>query len=543
MSYGKTGTWFYLFGLICMAVFIPLSKYAMSVTQFYLLAVWILVGVPMADIHRMFPEKRFLPRLFSQISTSFCYIGRNVKERFTTFLHNKTALVLSSLFLIHVIGLIHTADFDYAAKDLRTKLPLILFPIVLSSMKPLTRKQTDIVLWFYIAAIIFGAAFSTEKYLSKNFTDVRELSVFISHIRFCLSLVFGTFILACFMVTRKYPIALKIIMVALILWFLWLIVIFESLIGVIILAVIPILIFIYFMIKKCRPVTNIAVFSSILIILVIGSMTAVKTIKRNLIPEKVDFSTLDQTTKSGNPYRHDTVNFMIEEGRYPGLYICESELEEEWNKVSDVDFRDIEFQCLIRYMNSKMLRKDAEGISQLTKEDIHNIENNVGNWNYIYNPSIKTRLSKMFIAYQVYINTHNANGSSELQRIEYIKASLNIIKDNLIFGVGTGDLPDAFKNYYEETNSNLLPQYRLRSHNQYLSITVGLGIVGLLWFLFTLFYPVIFDKKSHNPIYIIFLLIMLLSMLTEDTIESQAGVTLFAFFNSFLLFNKTNDND
>ncbi len=114
MNYGKTGTWFYLVGLIGMAVFIPLSKYAMSVTQFYLLAVWILVGVPMADIHRMFPEKKFLPRLSSQISTSFCYIGRNIKERFTAFLHNKTALVLTSLFLIHVIGLIHTSDFDYA---------------------------------------------------------------------------------------------------------------------------------------------------------------------------------------------------------------------------------------------------------------------------------------------------------------------------------------------------------------------------------------------------------------------------------------------
>ncbi len=422
-------------------------------------------------------------------------------------------------------------------------MPLILFPIILSSMKPLTRKQTDTVLWFYIAAIVFGAALSTEKYLSKDFVDVRELSVFISHIRFCLSIVFGTFILACFMVTRKNPIALKIIMAALILWFLWLIVIFESLIGVIILAVVPIVMMIYFMIKRCRPAVNIAVFLSLLIILAFGSMSVIKAIKRNLIPEKVDFSTLDKTTKSGNPYKHDTISFMIEEGKYPGLYICKSELEEEWNKVSNVDFKDISFQCLIRYMSSRNLRKDAEGISQLTKEDIHNIESGISNWNYIYNPGIKTRLSKMLIAYQVYVNTHNANGSSEFQRIEYIKASLNIIKDNLIFGVGTGDLPDAFANYYEETNSNLLPQYRLRSHNQYLSITVGLGIVGLLWFLFTLFYPMIFDKKSHNTIYIIFLLIMLLSMLTEDTIESQAGVTLFAFFNSFLLFNKTTDND
>lgn len=74
----------------------------------------------------------------------------------------------------------------------------------------------------YIASIVFGAIFSTEKYLSKDFLDVREISVFISHIRFCLSIVFSIFILAYFIVTRKYHISLKIIMMALILWFLWL---------------------------------------------------------------------------------------------------------------------------------------------------------------------------------------------------------------------------------------------------------------------------------------------------------------------------------
>lgn len=543
MSYGKIGTGFYLLGLISMAVFIPLSNYGMSVTQFYLLAVWILVGVPMADINKMFPEKSLLPRLSSQIAVSFRYIGCNIRERFNTFLHNKTALVLSSLFLIHVLGLIHTADFDYAAKDLRTKLPLLLFPILLSSMKPLTRKQTDIVLWFYIASIVFGAIFSTEKYLSKDFLDVREISVFISHIRFCLSIVFSIFILAYFIVTRKYHISLKIIMMALILWFLWLTFVFESLIGFVLLTVIPSLIIIYFTIKKGNTTVKIIVFSLILVVFSIGSLKTFKIIKENLFPGKIDFSTLDKTTKLGNPYIHDTVNFPIEEGRYSGLYICESELEEEWGKISDIDFKDIDYQSIIRYLNSKNLRKDAEGLSQLTKEDIQHIENNIDNYNYIYNPGIMTRLSKMLVAYQRYKKTKDANGSSEFQRIEYIKASLNIIKDNLIFGVGTGDLPDAFENYYEESDSKLLPQYRHRSHNQYLSITVGLGIIGLLWFLFTLLYPIIFDKNSRNFLYVTFLLIMLLSMFTEDTIESQAGVTLFAFFNSFLLFNNTTDKN
>ena len=129
------------------------------------------------------------------------------------------------------------------------------------------------------------------------------------------------------------------------------------------------------------------------------------------------------------------------------------------------------------------------------------------------------------------------------QRIEFIKASLNIIKENILFGVGTGDIANAFANYYEETNSKLLPENRFRSHNQYLAITVAFGIVGLLWFLFSMFYPIFADKKNRNYLYLIFIFIMALSMLTEDTLETQIGVTLFAFFNSFLVFTRDFDSN
>ena len=51
------------------------------------------------------------------------------------------------------------------------------------------------------------------------------------------------------------------------------------------------------------------------------------------------------------------------------------------------------------------------------------------------------------------------------------------------------------------------------------------------------------DKKNRNYLYLIFMFIMMLSMFTEDTIETQIGVTLFAFFNSFLVFAMPLDVD
>ena len=93
-----------------------------------------------------------------------------------------------------------------------------------------------------------------------------------------------------------------------------------------------------------------------------------------------------------------------------------------------------------------------------------------------------------------------------------------------ILGVGTGDIVDAFADYYEETNSKLKPEYRFRSHNQYLAITVALGVLGLLWFLFSMFYPILADKKNRNYIYFVFLFIMALSMFTEDTSSIVASL-------------------
>lgn len=94
----------------------------------------------------------------------------------------------------------------------------------------------------------------------------------------------------------------------------------------------------------------------------------------------------------------------------------------------------------------------------------------------------------------------------------------------------------AFDNIYEEMNTALKPEFRWRSHNQYLSIFIAFGIFGFIWFLFSLIYPLIRLKRYHQYFYSIFLVLMLLSMFTEDTIESQDGVTLFAFFNALLLF-------
>jgi len=99
----------------------------------------------------------------------------------------------------------------------------------------------------------------------------------------------------------------------------------------------------------------------------------------------------------------------------------------------------------------------------------------------------------------------------------------------------------AFQNQYNEMNSKLDKHSRLRTHNQYLSIWVGLGFLGFLCFLFVLFYPPLYLKSFDNIYYFIFFIAFVVSMITEDTIETQAGLTFYVFINSFFLFLVNSD--
>ena len=538
VEYGKTGTYFYLLGLILVVISLPTSRFVLSLSMVYLLVLWFLLGLDMRSISEMYPEKPFLTRILSRIVFSFKGLWRNIKTRFNDFIHNKVAVVMASVYVMHLLGLIYTYDFPSAFHDLRIKLPLLIMPLVLSTMKPLDRKQFDTVLWFFIAAVFFVTVLGTVKFIRRDFVDVRELSPFINYIRLALCIVFSIFVLGYYLVKRNHSLMIKSSMVFMIIWFLWQITVFESFTSVLVIAALCFVLVMYFIFRSTK--TNVKICMVVAIVVVAGVVIyfPYKVAKDYMNPAKVDVTQLDTHTKLGNPYVFDTMAFGVEDARYVVLYLSKNEMLDAWNKRSvkkiNSEWDDV-YRTLVRYLTSKDLRKDAEGVEHLTENDIRNIENGVANYNYIENPGFKTRIMKVMVAYSNYERNGDANGSSVFQRVEYIKASFDIIKDNPVFGVGTG-IVKVFADYYEDTNSKLKPEYRLRSHNQYLAIMVAFGVIGLLWFLFSMFYPLIADKRNRNYLYMVFLFIVMLSMFTDDTLETQVGATLFAFFNSFLVF-------
>ena len=90
---------------------------------------------------------------------------------------------------------------------------------------------------------------------------------------------------------------------------------------------------------------------------------------------------LDKLTENGGVF-DDRMDFkIIENHHYVWYYVCWEELKTGWNDLSEYDFEGQDkkgqpmYGTLIRYMASKGLRKDLEGLQALSDEDLRKVEN------------------------------------------------------------------------------------------------------------------------------------------------------------------------
>jgi hypothetical protein len=235
---------------------------------------------------------------------------------------------------------------------------------------------------------------------------------------------------------------------------------------------------------------------------------------------------------------------FTENGHFYGLYQCEPELKKAWNTRSKVAYDSLDQKeqlvnlTLMRYLTSKNLSKDSAGVWQLSQQDINHIEKGIPNYKIPQMNPMESRAYQVYCEYQSFTEGYNSSGHSLTMRIHYWQAAMLIIKDHFFTGVGTGDVEDAFQAKYVEIDSPLELPWRHRAHNQFLTMMVAFGIFGVAYFLFWLFAPAFLKKGKLHPVYFAFLFILLISMLFEDTLETQAGLSFAVFFSSLFLLEE-----
>ena len=536
----------YFWGLVLMVIALPFSRYMMSVAQFMLSGILILEFSSKEKVSKFFSRYPGYVSLFLFVPASIYWIFLGLGNIFRAFFkkENLPAIVFSSLYLLHAMGLFFTVDFDYALKDLRVKLPLLVLPIIFSVSESIDYKKFRKLMLLFSTAVIVGTFISLYIMFTREIESLRDISIFISHIRFGLLISIAIFTLAYFALrSDEFSKPVRLLFIGGIGWLAFYLLLSASMTGLIVLIIALFAMAIHYTLKKknfySRIATVVLLLAPVVIfVFIMGIVSDVFKI------HKQDFSSLDKQTASGNYYYHDTTNLQTENGHYVWIYIATDEVRKAWNGVSSLEFdgKDNKGQVfkytLYRYLTSKGLRKDAEGISALTQDDIKLIEDGEASTHYHEHSVFYIRLYKIIWEAQQYFRTGNPSGHSAMQRIEYWKTSIMIIKEHPVIGVGTGDMNIAFEKQYELMDSPLQPEFRWRSHNQFLSITVGFGIIGILWFLFVLFYPPLKIGRMTDYFYFVFFVIIMVSMLSEDTIETQTGVTIFAFFTSLFLFGK-----
>ncbi|MBL7923322.1 MAG: O-antigen ligase family protein [Bacteroidia bacterium] len=509
----RFGGYAFYAGVLLTAFSMPLWNLGMSLGQFVMAGGWLLAGGLTPRLLRAFRQPVFW--------------------------------LLSALFFIHLAGLWNTEDMKYAMKDIRVKLPLLLMPLLIAAGPSLTLKQVRIVLYALMAGVLVSTAAGLIAWLGlagPPVRDYRDLSLFISHIRLSLLLDFSL-VAALWLSTLAENRKWKPVLYLYAAWSLFFLVLLQSLTGI---ALLFILLVAGALWRMFRPGGAGVRMAAALLVLGVGlAGTAVyKMIFIDSIREiQVEESELKTFTARGNPYKNNWSLKDAEQGRYIWMQYNDLEMDTAWQQRSRQSVWENDQQghmqlvTLARYLTYKGFSKDAAGIAQLSEEDVQNIEAGYPTPEYVSGKySILFRLRELANEYRNYYYNGYASGHSLAQRLEYWKTASWIIGQHRVAGVGTGDVPAAFQEAYNDRFSTLSQEWRLRAHNQYLSFAVAFGWPGLFLLLAVLIFCLRLAFQRRDVLYLSFLLIAAGSFFGEDTLETQAGVTFFAFLNGILLF-------
>ena len=420
----------FLFGLFLVIVGMPLSKFLMSIGQFLLLANWIFEG--------------------------------DFKRKWQVMKTSKVLWVVSGFYLLHLVGLFWTSDFVYAANDLKIKLPLLWFPLLfITSKHEISKKEIEGLLWFFTASVFIASIVCTMVWLGytkHKVIDIRDISIFNSHIRFALMID----LVICFLLYDFFKIGnlfLYVLKIALITWLIVFLGIMQSFTGIVIMSIVLAFYSLLFLKKLSKPYLKISAFAIMGIVASFAIYLVIKEIKEQSIPVK-PFVRLENTI-NGNPYFNDSTNLETENGNLIWANVSYYELKKEWAKKSNLNYDEKDLKgnkinfTIIRYMSSKGLSKDSIGISKLTKEDVTLIESGTANYMFTNRSGIESRIHEILHEFNAFEKGKNPTGHSLLMRLEFWRIGWEIIKRKPMFGVGTGDVKNAYINQYFKNKTKL----------------------------------------------------------------------------------------
>lgn len=492
--------------LTALCVSIPLSKFAMSLCMLLLAVNWLSEW--------------------------------NWAEKWQRIKAQKSAFFTLLFGLVLCLGFIKASNAAVALDYYVCKIPVFLAPLIAVSSGSISKKELRIILGGFILSTLFASICSIIYYITHEVSNIREISLFISHIRFSLCIDISIVLLSFFILKEKQiSNAWRISLIIATLWLIIYLFIAKTFTGILLLLLVAIVYAFYLLFSQKNQLQAKIIGFSLLSVFVILALYSASISYHYFHIDKNDYLKLDEKTINGRNYEND-LSSLVENGSLTGVYVCKDELRTTWNQRSDFDYDEANIeQTLIRYLNSCHLRKDSVGVMSLNNQDIKNIENHIANISYTEKWGLERAAYPIFFSFQLYEREGYINNSTLFQRLEYWKSAWKQISKHPLLGVGLGNHKTAVAQQLDEDYTSLEEEHRcVGCHNQWFTLWLMGGIFVLLYFIFTIIYPFIEQKGKMTFIYIAFFIIMMGSMFTEDTLEMQVGMTLYAILNSILLY-------
>jgi hypothetical protein len=500
----------HLAALVLCAIFLPWSTAFLSMAQMLLVLNWLVEGAAKDDLRGRFRQG---------------------------FLSAPAAVFLSFL-LLHVLGLLWTEDMPWGTDLVRILLPVLTFGVVLAGAPPLNEREFRTVLlfgaWSAVASTLFCAIFS-----GAGHGDYRSLSMFISHIRLVLLLCLAIIVFVWDL--RKAMRWARVAELLAMIWCLYFINRLGSIQGYFILLLIC-GIMVWRRSAHWRPVLRWSLRTAMVVLPLLLVLPLLRELRTRTAPPPQDLHARYPRSAGGEPYEHDLRDPQQVNGHYVWTHIAWNELRRTWLRRSErsLDSPDDRghpmWSTAVRYMASKGLTKDSVGVMALTEEDVRAIERGVPDHLDGRRSMLRERMEEVLFELQVYGDKGLASGHSVAMRLEFWRTGSAIAREHLGVGVGTGDTQRAFDAQYVAMGSSLAPEWRLRAHNQYITLLISFGALGLLWSLFSWWWPAWRMGAWRDPLFIAWAVVFGVSCLTDDTMETQAGATVFALYYALLVF-------
>ena len=428
-----------------------------------------------------------------------------------------------ALYLLLLAGLLWSTNLKAGGNVLEVSLPLVCVPLMLLTTRPLEHRERIPVFEVYVITTFIVSIISTVRLLTIPDLPYREAVPYISHIRFALNCCMVIFICVGIAARQRWGTVMTVAVIVLIVWLLAFLVLIRSFTAFAVLLVVSLVI----MLVYWRRWPIIALW-----VLLVGGSAAltVHEVRSYYRMEPLALQPLRHYTAAGNPYEH-ACDGIVENGNYVNNYFCQSELRREWNLRSSIDYDSTTASgysvqsTLMRYLNAIGQTKDSAGMAAMSDDDVRAVERGVANPVYESRNPLRKMVYVLLLEREFYVHTHAVAGFTLLQRFELWRATWAVIQRHPAFGVGTGDAVDAMHQELVMMDSELAGTSK-KSHNQYLLLVAMVGLVGLALTAFMFLRA----WRKPSPLMLAWIITILISCLTEDTLGTLAGILLCTWF-------------